>query len=245
MSNIESKENNTTENVQAQEVNNTETTPEQNQPEQKDVKKENVEQKKEKDESLDEEQKLLLRTGQGINLVPKKSKQEIKKEEKKFSFSISSILSLILLVILSLGVVFYNIISKQQLSSAKQRQNNLENELQSYSDKYISHQEITERIELYKGVKSAVYSPREVVEYVMEIVERQSNIEVKSFNIDDSLKFEMSGGTDDLESVAKLWYMLGIDQYILNINLSGVSKTETGANFSFEGELDRDKFISN
>jgi hypothetical protein len=79
----------------------------------------------------------------------------------------------------------------------------------------------------------------------MEIVERQSNIEVKSFNIDDSLKFEMSGGTDDLESVAKLWYMLGIDQYILNINLSGVSKTETGANFSFEGELDRDKFISN
>jgi hypothetical protein len=146
---------------------------------------------------------------------------------------------------LSLGVVFYNIISKQQLSSAKQRQNNLENELQSYSDKYISHQEITERIELYKGVKSAVYSPREVVEYVMEIVERQSNIEVKSFNIDDSLKFEMSGGTDDLESVAKLWYMLGIDQYILNINLSGVSKTETGANFSFEGELDRDKFISN
>jgi hypothetical protein len=245
MSNIESKENNTTENVQAQEVNNTETTPEQNQPEQKDVKKENVEQKKEKDESLDEEQKLLLRTGQGINLVPKKSKQEIKKEEKKFSFSISSILSLILLVILSLGVVFYNIISKQQLTSAKQRQNNLENELQSYSDKYISHQEIIDRIDLYKGVKSAVYSPREVVEYVMEIVERQSNIEVKSFNIDDSLKFEMSGGTDDLESVAKLWYMLGIDQYILNINLSGVSKTETGANFSFEGELDRDKFISN
>lgn len=245
MSNIESKENNTTENVQAQEVKTTETSPEQNQPEQNDIKKESVEPKKGKDESLDEEEKLLLRTGQGINLVPKKSKQEIKKEEKKFSFSISSILSLILLVILSLGVVFYNIISKQQLSSAKQRQNNLENELQSYSDKYISHQEITERIELYKGVKSAVYSPREVVEYVMEIVERQSNIEVKSFNIDDSLKFEMSGGTDDLESVAKLWYMLGIDQYILNINLSGVSKTETGANFSFEGELDRDKFISN
>lgn len=245
MSNIESKENNTTENVQAQEVKTTETSPEQNQPEQNDIKKESVEPKKGKDESLDEEEKLLLRTGQGINLVPKKSKQEIKKEEKKFSFSISSILSLILLVILSLGVVFYNIISKQQLTSAKQRQNNLENELQSYSDKYISHQEITERIELYKGVKSAVYSPREVVEYVMEIVERQSNIEVKSFNIDDSLKFEMSGGTDDLESVAKLWYMLGIDQYILNINLSGVSKTETGANFSFEGELDRDKFISN
>jgi hypothetical protein len=245
MSNIESKENNTTENVQAQEVKTTETSPEQNQPEQNDIKKESVEPKKGKDESLDEEEKLLLRTGQGINLVPKKSKQEIKKEEKKFSFSISSILSLILLVILSLGVVFYNIISKQQLTSAKQRQNNLENELQSYSDKYISHQEIIDRIDLYKGVKSAVYSPREVVEYVMEIVERQSNIEVKSFNIDDSLKFEMSGGTDDLESVAKLWYMLGIDQYILNINLSGVSKTETGANFSFEGELDRDKFISN
>jgi hypothetical protein len=245
MSNTESKENNTTENVQTQEVKTPETTPEQNQPEQKDVKKENIEPKKGKDEGLDEDQKLLLRTGQGINLVPKKSKQEIKKEEKKFSFSISSILSLILLVTLSLGVVFYNIISKQQLRSAKRRQSEMESQLQAYSDKYISHEEIIERIDLYKGVKSAVYSPREVVEYVMEIVERQSNVEVRSFDIDDSLEFEMSGGTDNLETVAKLWYMLGVDRYILNINLSGVSKTDTGANFSFEGELDRDKFISN
>jgi hypothetical protein len=38
---------------------------------------------------------------------------------------------------------------------------------------------------------------------------------------------------------------LGVDRYILNINLAGVSKTDTGANFSFEGELDRDKFITN
>lgn len=236
MSNTEAKENNTTENVQAQEVKTPEVTTEQNQPEQKEVNKEN---------GLDEEQKLLLRTGQGINLVPKQSKQEIKKEEKKFSLSISSILSLILLVILSLGIVFYNIISTNQLSSAKQKRSEMESQLQAYSDKYISHQEIIERIDLYKNVKSAVYSPREVVEYVMEIVERQSNIEIRSFNIDDSLEFEMSGETDNLETVAKLWYMLGVDRYILNINLAGVSKTDTGANFSFEGELDRDKFIRN
>ncbi|KUK76186.1 MAG: transmembrane(s)protein [candidate division WS6 bacterium 34_10] len=236
MSNTEAKENNTTENVQAQEVKTPEVTTEQNQPEQKEVNKEN---------GLDEEQKLLLRTGQGINLVPKQSKQEIKKEEKKFSLSISSILSLILLVILSLGIVFYNIISTNQLSSAKQQRSEMESQLQAYSDKYISHQEIIERIDLYKNVKSAVYSPREVVEYVMEIVERQSNIEIRSFNIDDSLEFEMSGETDNLETVAKLWYMLGVDRYILNINLAGVSKTDTGANFSFEGELDRDKFITN
>jgi hypothetical protein len=236
MSNTEAKENNTTENVQAQEVKTPEVTTEQNQPEQKEVNKEN---------GLDEEQKLLLRTGQGINLVPKQSKQEIKKEEKKFSLSISSILSLILLVILSLGIVFYNIISTNQLSSAKQKRRETESQLQAYSDKYISHQEIIERIDLYKNVKSAVYSPREVVEYVMEIVERQSNIEIRSFNIDDSLEFEMSGETDNLETVAKLWYMLGVDRYILNINLAGVSKTDTGANFSFEGELDRDKFITN
>jgi len=55
----------------------------------------------------------------------------------------------------------------------------------------------------------------------------------------------MSGNTDSLESVAKLWYMLGVDEHIININLAGVSKSETGATFSFEGELDRDKFISN
>jgi hypothetical protein len=47
------------------------------------IKKEQKE--KSEDNGLTEEEKLLLNTGEGVNLIPKKSKAEITKEKKKFS----------------------------------------------------------------------------------------------------------------------------------------------------------------
>jgi hypothetical protein len=201
--------------------------------------------KKKGDNGLSEDEKLLVRTGSSINLVPKKSQQEVQKEKKKFSFSVSSIMSLILLVSLSLGVVLFNIVSKQQLRLAEEKQYEIEVNLQAYTDKFISNEEIIERIDLYKDVQEGVFSPREVVEYVMEIVERQPNIEITSFNMTDELDFEISGNTTELEPVAKVWYMLGTDENIVTVNLESVGKGEEGVRFSFKGELERDKFIKN
>ena len=41
----------------------------------------------------------------------------------------------------------------------------------------------------------------------------------------------MSGSTSDLAVVAKLWYLLGIDENIDNVNLESVGKGEQGLVF--------------
>jgi len=214
----------------------------------KSPKKEKIVEKKikgDKDSQLTEEEKLLLNTGEGVNLIPKRSKAEVKKEKKKISFSISSMISLVVLVLLSLGVVFFNIISKQQLNSAKEDLYEGEAELGVYSDKILSNSEILARTDLYKFLEKGVFSPKEILEYVLNVTDRSGNITIRTFDIGNDLSFEMSGSTSDLAVVAKLWYLLGIDENIENINLESVGKNDKGASFSFRGQLNTSKFIGN
>ena len=192
---------------------------------------------------LSEDEKLLLNTEGGVNLIPKKYKAEVQKEQKKFSFSVTSMTSLVVLIILSLGVVFFNILSKQQLNVAKERLYTREAELEIYADKMLSNEEILDRIDLYKHLQQGVFSPREILEYIMSVVNRAGNITIRAFDLENNLNFEMSGSTSDLSIVAKLWYMLGIDSNINTINLNSVGKGDSSVNFSFEGELNTDKFI--
>jgi hypothetical protein len=198
---------------------------------------------KEKEIGLTEEQELLLHTGEGVNLIPKVSKEEVQKEKKKFSLNLSSIVSLIILIVLSLAVVFFNILSKQQLTSANKQLQQRESELETYTDKIISNEEILERIDLYRYLQQGVFSPKEIVEYIMRITEQSGNITIRSIDLSNTLGFEFNGSTTDLAVVAKLWYLLGIDDNIVTINLESVGKGESGVSFSFAGQLKADNFI--
>jgi hypothetical protein len=199
---------------------------------------------KSKDENgLTEDEKLLLNTGEGVNLIPKRSKAEITKEKKKFSFSITSMISLLLLILLSLGVVFFNIISKRQLNSAKESLSRRESELETYTDKMVSNEEILVRVDLYRHLQESVFSPKEIVQYILGVVDRSGNVTIRDFVLGDDLDFEMSGGTTDLSVVARLWYLLGIDDNIITVNLNSVGKGTDGVSFSFEGQLNTDKFL--
>jgi hypothetical protein len=198
---------------------------------------------KDKKDGLTKREELLMRGGEGVNLVPKKSKEEVQKEQKKFSFSVGSIISLILLVTLSLGVVLYNIVSKAQLNSAKKELFEEEVKLESYQDKYISNREIMDRIDLYKKFEKAVFSPKDIIDYIMALVNKSGDIEIRGFDLDESLNIEISGSTTTLGIVSKLWYLLGTDENIVTVNLSSVGKNEEGVSFSFEIQLDTDYFI--
>jgi hypothetical protein len=202
------------------------------------------EQPKAEEKVLTEEEQLLVNTGEGVNLIPKKSKAEITKEKKKFSFSVSSLVSLSILVILSLAIVLFNIISKQQLDAANKTLYSKELKMEEYSDEIISNSEILDRTDLYKYLQKSVFSPKEILEYIMAIINESGNVTIRSFDLSNSLGFEMNGSTSSLEVVSKLWYLLGIDKNIENINLESVGKSEEGANFSFKGQLNADYFIS-
>ena len=205
--------------------------------------KKNSDKAKKEKSGLTKKEELLMRGGEGVNLVPKKSKEEVEKEQKKFSLSVGSIVSLILLVTLSLGVVMYNIISKVQLNSAKKELFEEEVKLESYQDKYISNREIIDRIDLYKKFEKAVFSPKDIIDYAMTLVDKSGDIEINSFDLDESLNVEISGSTSTLGIVSKLWYLLGTDKNIVTVNLSSVGKNEEGVTFSFEIQLDTDYFI--
>jgi len=212
-------------------------------PEEKEIKKVEIKAEVDDGTQLTDQEKLLLRTGAGVNLIPKKSKAEVVKAKKRFSFNVSSMVSLLLLVVLSLSVVLFNIISKQQLNSATEDLFQKESELEVYSDTILSNNEIVERIDLYKHLEQGVFSPKEIVVYVMTIVDRSGNVIIRTFDIGNDLGFEMSGSTSDLAVVAKLWYLLGIDENIDNINLESVGKSDKGASFSFKGQLNVSNFI--
>jgi len=193
---------------------------------------------------LTEDQQLLVNSGEGVNLIPRKSKAEISKDKKKFSFSVSSLVSLAVLVILSLAIVLFNIISKQQLNSAKKELYSKELKMEDYKEEIFSNGEILDRIDLYRYLEKNVFSPKEILEYVMAIVNESGNVTIRSFDLSNTLGFEMDGSTISLEVVSKLWYLLGIDENIETINLESVGKNEKGASFSFKGQLNADHFIS-
>jgi hypothetical protein len=198
---------------------------------------------KQDENGLTEEEKLLLNTGEGVNLVPKKSKAEIVKEKKKFSFSVGSMVSLLVLIVLSLGVVSFNIFSKRQLNKAKETLYQRETELEQYTDKILANEEILDRTDLYRRLQEGVFSPKEILQYIMGVVNRAGNIDIRTFDLGDNLSFETSGSTTELSVVARLWYLLGIDDNIDTINLNSVGKSNKGVNFTFEGQLNTDKFI--
>ena len=217
-------------------------------PEKKDEKKNKIESQQTQppvdDKGLTEDQQLLVNTGEGVNLIPRQSKAEISKEKKKFSMSVSSLVSLAVLVILSLGIVLFNIISKQQLNAANKELYAKELKMEEYKSEIVSNEEILDRVDLYRYLQKNVFSPKEILEYVMAIVNESGNLTIRSFDLSNSLGFEMNGSTSSLEVVSKLWYLLGIDENIETINLESVGKSEQGANFSFKGQLNADHFIS-
>lgn len=197
----------------------------------------------EEGKKLSKDQELLVSMGSGVNLVPQRSEEEIKKEEKKFSFSVTSIVSLLLLITLSLAIVFYNIISRYQLNSAKEKLTSRETHMVQYTDLILSNEEILQRVDLYKYLERSIFSPKEIFEYIMVVVDRSGNVNIRNITLGNDLSFNMSGSTTDLSVVSRLWYLLGIDPNVENINLQSVGKREGDVSFSFEGQLRVSNFV--
>lgn len=180
----------------------------------------------------------------GLNLMPQMTAQEKVVEKAKSRFSIGSVLSLVLLVLISIGIVGFNIISKQVLNSKKEELYEYENVLEQKSDMIVSNNAILDRIILYKSVKNKTYSYKDIITFFNKIASKAGNIQIKNLDISESYAFELSGTAMSLESVSKLWYLLGTDPSIETINLESVGKTESNVNISFEGKLNMKNFVS-
>lgn len=173
----------------------------------------------------------------GINLIPNLSKEEVVHETKKKKLNMGAVISLMILVFVSILIVGFNIISKIQLNSEKEKLYNYEQRLGSVSYKITGNNEIRERISLYKDIQKDAFSPRTVIEYINSIAAKSGTISVSSFEFGSQLTFDLDGDAYTLEEVSKFWYLLSNDSKVESITLRSIGKTENGVRFSFQGKL--------
>lgn len=187
----------------------------------------------------------VIEENSGINLIPNLSKEEIVKESKKKTLNMGAVISLMALVVISILVVGFNIISKIQLNSEKKKLYNYEQRLNALSNKITSNNEIRERVFLYKNIQKDVFSSRSVIEYINGIASKSGNIKLKTFDFGGQLSFDIEGEAYSYEDVSKFWYLLLNDRKIESISLKSVGKTDKGVRFNFQGKLVFSNFVSN
>ena len=101
---------------------------------------------------------------------------------------------------------------------------------------------ILNRINLYKNVKANSFSYKEVITFLRDMAGKVQGISYDTIEMSESLSFKISGNAPNLEQLARLWYLFGVNENIESIKLKSFSKTFTGASFSFDGKLVLDNF---
>jgi hypothetical protein len=210
----------------------------------KEVDKKDVKKKQEKKKKKEKETGNDARIAEGVNLIPTLTEEEAQVEESKRKLNLGSIVSLLLLVIVSIGILGFNIFAKFQLNAAKEELYTLENDALDLSQKILDNKEILERILLYKEIQKTAYSPKEVIEYINDIITKSGgHSSIKDFVFGNDLSFEFTGYANNFEEVSKLWYLLTNDVNIEEVNLDTVGKNADGVSFSFEGVMVYDEFL--
>jgi len=179
---------------------------------------------------------------EGVNLIPSRTKEEEIQVKKKTTLSIGSLLAIIILALVSIGIVGFNIITKNQLSDKKKELANIENIVNQKTDKIVANNIVLDRINLYKDVKANSFSHKKVITFLREMAGKIQGITYDSMEISEDLSFKISGDAPNLEQLSRMWYLLGVNENIETIKLKSFSKTETGATFSFDGKLVLDNF---
>jgi hypothetical protein len=179
---------------------------------------------------------------EGVNLIPTLTKEEKTHVKRKNTLNIGSILSIIALASVAIAIVGFNIVSKSQLNSKQSDLKKVERSVKGKIDKMISNNIILDRVMLYKKVKENSFSHKEIIEYFMEMASKVSGVTYDSIEISENLDFELSGKGPDLEQVARLWYLYGVDENIESVLLTGVSKSAVGSVFNFKGKLILENF---
>ncbi len=179
---------------------------------------------------------------EGVNLIPSLTKEQVVHVKRKNTLNIGSILSIIALASVAIAIVGFNIVSKSQLNSKQSSLKKVERSVKGKMDKIISNNIILDRVNLYKRVKENSFSHKAIIEYFIEMAGKVVGITYDSFEISESLDFKLSGKGPDLEQVARLWYLFGVDEDIESIVLKGVSKSAEGSTFNLEGKFILDNF---
>lgn len=179
----------------------------------------------------------------GINLIPTMTEVEIKAEDKKKRVNLGSLISLSLLFSVTILVTGFNIVSRMQLDSQKERLKEVEKRVMEYSYVTSGNTEILERIFLFKDVQEGRISTRILIEELRGVANTSGNNVIDSFAFPGGENFEISGKAASLEDVAKFWYLMDNHQKFSDVQLRSFSGTGDRASYSFIGKLNLEEFV--
>lgn len=180
----------------------------------------------------------------GINLIPTLSKEEVAAVEKKKKLNIGSIVSLLILVVVSILIVGFNIVSKMVLNTEKGKLATYESQVNKITQKIISSNAISERVKLYQDILGETYSPKEVVDYINALASKSGSAEINKFALSSDLTFSIEGEANDLEDISKFWYILSSDPKVESVTLQSVGNNVNSMRFSFKGKFIIEEFLS-
>jgi hypothetical protein len=180
----------------------------------------------------------------GVNLIPTLSKEEVVVAEKKKKLNVGSIVSLLILVVVSILIVGFNIVSRMSLNNEKEKLKTYEAKVTKMTQKMISSNEITERIQLYNRVLGENYSPKSVVDYLNAIASKSGTAVITNFALGENLIFTIEGKASDMENISKFWYLLSNDPKMETVTLQSVGHSDNKVKFVFKGKLILKDFLS-
>lgn len=183
---------------------------------------------------------LISNINTGINLLPPATTAEIALNERKASFNIAGAVFILILVLLSIGIIGSNLVSKLENQGQKKILNRLEKEVAQDQDTLIKNAYILRRIKLFDSIQQNTVSYREVFEYWDQVSSKLGKI--NNIELDPDLHFVVRGEASSLTDVSKLWHLLSMDSRVNSVNLNSVGTYGSKTTFEFEGQLNYDYF---
>lgn len=178
----------------------------------------------------------------GINLMPILTKKEVVAEKRKITLNVGSVISIVIFLAITIGVVAFSAVSKVQLNQEKEKLFELETEVKAQSSKILNNQEILKRVNLYRDISSSQFSARKIFEYFSGIAKKQGDITLSSFVFRSGTVVSFEGQGDSLDTVSKFWYLLNEDELVKQASMDNISRSVDFVRFSFRVELEKDSF---
>lgn len=185
-----------------------------------------------------------LHFGQEINLAVKLTKDEIVVEEKKAKINYGGAVSVLIFSLLFFIIMLVNVYYKTELVREKEKlYNEYEPEVLKQYDKIEMIDDISKRVEIYneKGGSSIEY--HSALLYWDTVSKRIATLD--DITVTSDYKFSVAGDASSFKQGAIMWNYMSNHDSFESANLKGISKTENGANFQFEGLLNKSYFEKN
>jgi len=161
-----------------------------------------------------------------INLLPSKSKEQIKKDSKKFTYDFVTAVIILIVVFTGIATILINSVltynASQQTSYVKEATSTLD----SYRTLAAQYASISERVQRVHAVQADRLNPTDVLQYIVSIV--PGDMTLSNFSLDTADDYQVTISSPNYISVAKL--LVTLENPSLRLNQTELNQITYNSN---------------